>query len=262
MEHLFLFLLLGFSAGILAGLFGVGGGLIVVAALAVIAPKIGVPATHVMHVALATALAGIVFTSLSSGYAHSRRGAVLWPTVRAMLPGLLLGAALGAWLASLVQSDWLKMGVGVFCLLAAWQMWRPRNFNPNAHDAPQGRIVRLAGFVIGTIAAMVGIGGGSLTVPFLIRQHAEPVRAVATSAVCGFPIALASAIAYAFVGRNVSGLPEHTWGFVYLPAALCIAGTSVIAAPFGARLAHSIGGLALKRAFAVFLILIGFTLLW
>ncbi len=259
---LMIYLGVGMAAGLLAGLLGVGGGLIIVAALTWILPTQGVPAEQVMHVALATSLASIIATSLSSTRAHHARGSVMWPTAAWLVPGLLLGGALGAAIADHLSGLVLRLGVAGFCFIAGTQLAlgkaRP---DTEEHPAPRGAGLSAWGVLIGTISALVGIGGGSITVPVLIAHGARPVRAVGTSAACGFAIAVASAAGYAFGGRDATGLPSGSWGYVYLPAAGAIAVASVLIAPLGARLAHRLGGASLKRVFAGFLFLMGVAVL-
>ncbi|KFL36481.1 sulfite exporter TauE/SafE family protein [Arenimonas donghaensis] len=251
------YLALGALAGLLAGLLGIGGGLVLVAALVWLLPGQGVPAEHAVHAALATALASIVLTGLSSARAHHRRGSVLWPTVAWLVPGLLLGGWLGSGLAVRLDGDWLRWLIAGYCGLAAAQMaldW-PRARGERA-DAPRGPGYSLAGGGIGAMSALVGIGGGSMTVPLLVWRGVRPVRAVGTSSACGVAIALAAAAGYGLQSAP-AGLPPGSWGFVFLPAAAGIALASVLAAPLGTRLAHRLSGPALRRVFAAFLALVG-----
>lgn len=261
MSALLWYLALGACAGLLAGLLGVGGGLVLVAALVWLLPQQGVPAESVMHAALATSLASIVLTGLSSTRAHQRRGSVMWASVRWLVPGLLLGGLLGGILAVQLDGDWLRWGVAGFCLLAASQLLfgQPRPA-AQAHE-PRSPGLLAAGGVIGAVSALVGIGGGSMTVPLLIKLGAAPVRAVGSSAACGVAIGLASALSYALNAPAGLIMPEGSWGYVYLPAAAGIALASVSVAPLGARLAHAIGGVALKRVFALLLVLVAVQML-
>jgi uncharacterized protein len=257
-----LYLAVGAAAGVLAGLLGVGGGLIIVAALAFVLPLQGVPGDAVMHVALATSLASILATSLSSTRAHAKRGSVIWTSVWSLVPGLLLGGALGALLASRLPGDVLRVGVAAFCALAGAQLWRGKQApegDPGA--APRGPLLAFAGVAIGALSALVGIGGGSMTVPLLVALGARPVRAVGTSAACGFAIALASAAGFVVGGQDATDLPRGSLGFVYLPAAIGIAVASVLCAPLGAALAHRLRGRQLTRVFAGFLWVMGASLL-
>jgi hypothetical protein len=214
-----------------------------------------------MHAALATSLASIVVTAMASASAHHRRGSVLWPTVGWLLPGVLLGGWLGSGLAARISGDSLRWLVAAYCVVAALQLamgW-PRA-RPAVASSPRGPGLSLAGIAIGALSALVGIGGGSMTVPLLVWRGVPPVRAVGTSSACGVGIGLAAALGYATLGP-VPGMPVGSWGYVVMPAALGIAATSLLAAPFGARLAHRLSGAALKRVFAGFLLLVALALL-
>jgi len=261
MDSLWIFPLLGALAGVLAGLLGIGGGLVLVTALAWLLPLHGVPADAAMHAALASSLASIVLTGLSSTRSHHARGSVLWPSVVWLAPGMLAGAWFGSGLAMALPGVTLKWTVAGFCALVGLQMMFSRT--PEAASAtppPRGPRLTLAGGGIGALSALVGIGGGSLTVPLLVWLGAQPVRAVGTSSACGVLIGIASAAGYALKAPP-GALPEHAIGYVYLPAAIGVAAASVLAAPLGARLAHALSGLALKRVFAVFMWVMGGSLL-
>ena len=253
-----LYPLLGAVAGMLAGLLGVGGGLVLVAALVWLLPLRGVPVEFAMQAALATSLASIVLTALSSARAHARRGSVLWPTVWALLPGLLLGGWLGSLLATHLSGEILRWAVASYCFLAGAQLLlgQPRSHVNGGEDAPRDVVIGVAGLGIGAISALVGIGGGSMTVPLLIWRGVSPVRAVGTSSACGVAIGLASAAGYALHGP-AGGLPQGSLGFVYLPAAIGIALASILTAPLGARLAHRLSGRTLQQVFALFLLAVG-----
>ena len=250
------FLALGAIAGVLAGLLGVGGGLVLVASLAWMLPGLGIPREAAMHAALASSLACIVLTAAASACAHHRRGSVLWPTVRWMVPGLLVGGWLGSGVAVRIDGDVLRWIVAGYCLLAAAQLVFGRTRSPGADGAvapPHGVPMTLAGGLIGAVSAVVGIGGGSMTVPVLVWRGVVPVRAVGTSSACGVAIGLASAIGYALHAPD-GALPQYAWGYVYVPAAIGVAAASMLAAPYGTRLAHRLDGASLKRVFAGFLV--------
>ena len=259
-----LFPLLGLVAGILAGLLGVGGGLVLVAALAWLLPLFGVPPEAAMHAALASSLASIVLTAASSARAHARRGSVLWPTVAWMVPGLLLGAWLGSGVAVKLDAQTLRWIVAGYCLLAAWQTGFGRSRAPadgSEVPAPRGWPMSAAGGGIGVLSALVGIGGGSMTVPLLVWRGIKPVRAVGTSSACGVAIGLAAAVGYALHAPS-GALPAHGIGYVYLPAAIGVAVASVLAAPWGTCLAHRLSGNALRKVFALFLLLVALSVPW
>jgi hypothetical protein len=258
-DQVALFLGTGVAAGVLAGLLGIGGGLIIVAVLVQLLPALGVPTDDVTRVALATALASIIATSVSSSWSHHRRGAVIWRNFLWLSPGLVVGGLLGAQLAGVLPDRVLRWVVGVFCLAMAGRL--AFGGSPAAGgdtDAePKAATLALSGVGIGALSALVGIGGGSMTVPLLIGLGVRPVRAVGTSAACGFPIGVASAVGFVLAGRDAVGLPPNCLGFVYWPGALLVAATSIACAPLGAALAHRLKGATLKRVFAVFLALIG-----
>ncbi|MGN7726846.1 sulfite exporter TauE/SafE family protein [Luteimonas sp. 22616] len=260
LDGFWIFPLLGVIAGVLAGLLGVGGGLILVAALVWVLPLHGIDHDAAMHAALASSMASIVLTAASSAWAHHRRGGVLWPTVVWMAPGLVVGGWLGSLVAVALDGAVLKWGVIGYCLLAAAQMAFGRVRNGGGDVVPAGPGMSAAGVGIGAVSAVVGIGGGSMTVPLLVWRGVAAVRAVGTSSACGVVIGIASATGYAF-NAPAGALPEHAVGYVYLPAAIGVAAASVLAAPLGSRLAHAIGGPALKRVFAVFLVLVAGSLL-
>ena len=261
-EGWWVFPLLGLAAGVLAGLLGIGGGLVLIGALVWLLPAYGVPQEAAMHAALASSLASIVLTASSSARAHHRRGSVLWPTVWWMVPGLLLGGWLGSFVAVALQGEVLRWCVAIYCFLIAAQMGfgGRRGGASDAGVVPTGLPMVAAGGGIGAVSAVVGIGGGSMTVPLLVWRGVVPVRAVGTSSACGIFIGLASATGYA-LHAPAGVLPAHALGYVYLPAAIGIALASVLAAPLGTRLAHAISGAALKRVFAVFMVLVGISVL-
>ena len=249
------FLALGAIAGVLAGLLGVGGGLVLVAALVWLLPTLGIPQEAAMHAALASSLASIVLTATASARAHARRGSVMWPTVAWMVPGLLLGGWLGSGIAVRVDDDVLRYIVAGYCFLAALQLLlggTRKGVDGNTASPPRGAPMSLAGVVIGAVSAVVGIGGGSMTVPLLVWRGVAPVHAVATSSACGVAIGLSAACSYASAPGAI-GMPDGSLGYVFLPAALGTVLTSLPMAPLGARLAHRIDGATLKRIFAGFL---------
>ena len=244
---------LGVLAGLLAGLLGVGGGLVLVGALALLLPAQGVPPAIAMQAALATSLASVIVTAAASASAHARRGAVLWAHAAWLLPGLLLGAWIGRRFATTIDGRSLRWFVVGYCLLAALQLALdlPRARVAAATRAPGPGLVA-AGSVIGAVSAVVGIGGGSMTVPLLVWRGVAPVQAVATSSACGVAIGLSAACSYASAPGAI-GMPDGSLGYVFLPAALGTVLTSLPVASLGARLAHRVDGTTLKRIFAGFL---------
>ena len=260
MEVVIIYLLLGAFAGLVAGLLGVGGGLIIVPVLVFIFTGQGVAEHLIVHLAVGTSLATIVFTSISSVRAHHQHGAVLWPVFWQLTPGIVIGAWLGALFADVLASDQLRRFFGVFELLVAIQM--TFNVKPRPHRQLPGRAGMVgAGSVIGAISAIVGIGGGTMTVPFLVWCNVAMRKAVATSSACGLPIAVAGATGFIVTGWNAVELPAYSSGYVYWPAFAGIEIASILSAPLGARLAHRLPAAQLKRIFAVLLYILGLRML-
>lgn len=258
--ELLLYLLLGAAAGVLAGLFGVGGGLIIVPVLVLSFAAQGFEPAVLTHLAVGTSLATIVFTSINSVLEHHRRGAVRWPVFAWMALGILFGAALGAATATTIQGEMLQKIIGVFAIAVALQM--ALDLRPRASRAVPGKPgLTLAGGVIGWASAIFGIGGGSLSVPFLSWRSVPMQQAVATSAACGLPIAVAGASSFIWLGWHNPQLPEWSLGFVYLPALVGIASSSMFFARVGARLAHRLSPRVLKRLFALLLFSVGLSFL-
>ena len=250
-----LYLALGAFAGVLAGLLGVGGGLVIVPMLTFIFTAQGLPAEHILHLALGTSLASIMFTSVSSQRAHHARGAVDWLVVRRISPGIMAGTFFGSWVAAQLSTRFLKIFFVIFLFYVAIQMLL--NIRPKPHRQLPGRTAMFGvGGVIGGISSLVGIGGGSMSVPFLIWCNVTMHNAIGTSAAIGFPIALAGAAGYLVNGLSVT-LPPHSLGFIYLPALIGVAAASIVTAPLGARLAHSLPLGGLKKLCALLLIVMG-----
>lgn len=250
-----MYLALGAFAGVLAGLLGVGGGLVIVPVLTFIFTAQHLPETHILHLALGTSLASIMFTSISSLRAHDGRGAVDWAVVRRISAGIVVGTFAGSWVAAQLSTDALKVFFVVFLYYVATQMLL--NIKPKPHRQLPGLAgMSGVGGLIGAVSSLVGIGGGSMTVPFLVWCNVGIHRAIGTSAAVGFPIAVAGAAGYIVNGLSAD-LPRYSLGFVYLPALVGVALASIVTAPFGARLAHSLPIDKLKKIFACLLIVMG-----
>jgi uncharacterized protein len=219
------------------------------------------PREHMVHIAVATAMATIVFTSASSVRAHNLHGAVLWPVVWALAPGILLGSQGGPMIVSGMSTAVLASVFAVFAAFSAVQMLWGREPKPT-RELP-GRIgLFSAGAGIGLLASMVGAGGAFITVPFLERCNVRIHNAVATSAAIGFPLAVSGTFGFVLAGMRQSGLPEYSVGFVYLPALACIAAASMLTAPFGARMSHRLPVKNLKRVFACMLFGVAGFMIW
>ncbi|BCS52614.1 sulfite exporter TauE/SafE family protein [Geobacter sp. SVR] len=250
-----LYLATGACAGVLAGLLGVGGGLVIVPMLTFIFTSQGLPTAHILHLALGTSLASILFTSASSIRAHHGRDAVNWQTVRRITPGILIGTLAGTWVAAQLSTGFLKVFFAGFQYFVAIQLLL--DIKPTPHrQLPGDMAIFGVGSLIGVISSLVGIGGGTMSVPFMIWCNTPLRTAIGTSAAIGFPIALAGAAGYVINGLSTH-LPDHSLGFVHLPALAGIVTASMLTAPFGARLAHSLPIGGLKKAFALLLLVMG-----
>jgi uncharacterized membrane protein YfcA len=261
MSDLLLLLASGALAGTVAGLLGIGGGVIIVPTIALVFEHQGQDPAVIMHVAIGTSLATIVMTSLSSIRAHQRRGAILWPVFRTITPGILLGGLLGAVVADLIPGETLKIVFALFILVVAAQMASGLATRPHRTLPPPAGMLAV-GSVIGGISALMGVGGGSMSVPFLTWCNVGVRNAVATSAAIGLPIALAGTAGFVISGWGAPGRPELSLGYVNLPAFLGIVVASTATAPLGAWLAHRVPELLLKRIFAVLLTVISLRLLF
>ncbi len=249
------YLALGLVAGVIAGLLGVGGGLVMVPFLTWAFLEQGFPAAYNIHMALGTSLAIIVLTSMSSVRAHHMHDAVRWEAVRRIAPGIVLGTMVGAFAAAHLPDRGLKWFFTFFMVYAATQMLF--GFKPAAHrELPGWAGMTAAGGVIGLVSSWVGIGGGTLSVPFLSWCNVRFQEAIGTSAAIGFPIAVSGAVGFALSGQHATGLPEYSAGFVYLPAMAAVAAGSVVSAPWGASLTHRLPVARLKRIFAGLLYLL------
>ncbi len=258
--ELLTYLLTGAVAGLMAGLLGIGGGLIIVPALALLFASQGFAAETLMHFAVGTSLATIIPTSIASLLAHHRRGSVHWVVVRGLVPGIVLGALAGAWLARQVSSPGLAMLFGVFEILVGVHLLI--GLQAGAHRSLPGVAgLGVAGAVIGAVSAILGIGGGTLSVPFLLWNRVDIRTAVGTAATCGLPIAIAGSVGFAISGWSAVEQPGLNTGFIYWPAVFLIALASVPLAPVGARLAHYLPRKTLQRVFALLLVLVGMKML-
>ena len=251
-----LYLAVGLFAGFLAGLLGVGGGLVIVPVLTFVFTAQHFPEAHALHIALGTSLASIMFTSISSFRAHHTHGAVNWHIVRAITPGIVTGTLLGTVLAAHLTTAFLKIFFVIFLFYVATQMLL--DIRPKAHRQLPGVLGMFgAGNVIGGVSSLVGIGGGTLSVPFMTWCNIKMHEAIGTSAAIGFPIAVAGAVGYVANGLAVKELPLLSLGYVYLPALLGVVAASMFTAPLGAKLAHRLPVQKLKKIFAMLLYVLG-----
>lgn len=255
-----IYLITGAFVGLAAGLLGIGGGLIIVPVLAT-ALTYFIDTSQVVHIAIATSLATILITSLSSAYAHHKHGAVRWDVVKMLVVGVLVGAFIGGWVSQYIASNTLSKLFGVLELLIALNMLLALKPNPS-RELPGWFGNTVVGIVIGKLSSIVGIGGGTLTTPYLVWNNVSMHQAIATSTAVSLPVALAGTIGYILAGLQATDLPAYTTGYIYWPAFLGIILASVFTAPIGAKLAHKLPVKVLKRAFGVFLLLLAIKMLF
>lgn len=261
MTAFLVFLLLGAYVGFLAGLLGIGGGFTIVPVLMEVFAWQGVAVHDQLPLAIGTSAASIVFTAMASVRAHHKRGAVVWPIVVAMAPGLVVGSLIGPQIASALPMRVMSAIFGAFTLLTAVRMARPKPVTATRH-LPGKPAMFGVGLGIGVLAGMVGTGGAFLAVPFMTRCNVKVHSAVATSAAIGWPVAAASAIGFMYAGWHAADLPQHSVGYVYLPALGGIVVMSMLLAPLGARVAHATSVAGLRKVFAVMLTLLGLWMTW
>jgi len=254
-------LAMGTFGGFAAGLLGIGGGMVLVPFITMIFTARGFADELVVHMAIATALGVILFTSMSSVRAHHKHGAVLWPVVRLLAPGILIGSWIGPWIGKQMNTSVLAFFFGCFVAFSATQMLIGKK--PTAARELPGRAgMFVTGGLIGILSGLVGAGGGFVSVPFMTRCNVRIHNAVATSAALGFPIALSGTLSNVFYGWGEPGLPAWSLGFVYLPALAIIVLASVTMAPLGARTAHKMPVRQLQRIFAVILYALAAYMFW
>lgn len=262
------YLATGVVAGLLAGLFGIGGGLVIVPALIYVFTVQNVPEAALTHICIGTSLATIIVTSISSLRSHNSRGAVNWQVWKRMAPGLIIGSLIGAGIASVIHGKPLQAIIGVGAFLVGLKMLFMKNKTLEDNDltklpSPVGQTS--VGGIIGMVSAIFGIGGGTLTVPILSHYGLKIQHAVGTSAACGLPIAVSGAIGFLGFGQFVDvavreALPQGVFGFIHIYAFVCVSLASFFTARVGAKLAHKLPAATLKKAFAVLMLIVGLKL--
>jgi len=252
----------GIIAGVIAGLLGVGGGIVIVPVLEWAFELLGVPAEIRMHLAVGTSLAIIIPTSISSARAHYARDAVDVDIARRWSPFIVLGTVIGIFIASRVEGTVLTGVFGVVALIVAIKMILPFDGRTLTAEVPRSALTAMIPTTIGTISTMMGIGGGSLTVVTLTLMSQSIHRAVGTSALFGLVISVPAAIGFVYAGWGNEMLPPGSVGFVNLIGFVLIAPTTVLAAPLGARIAHSLSRRTLGFSFGIFLLLVSVRMIW
>ncbi|MDP2027732.1 sulfite exporter TauE/SafE family protein [Sulfuriferula sp.] len=261
MTLIVLYLGLGVFAGLLGGMLGVGGGIVVVPALIWIFKQEGVQPDVLTHLAIGTSLAVIIFTSLSAIRAQQKRGAIDWAVVRLLVPSTLIGGLVSGYLAGFIPAEMLKMIFSIFLLAVSLQLLT--KWQPASHwTLPGPKALWGVGLGIGSLSAMMGIGGGTISVPFLHACNVDMKRAIAISSTLGFPIALFGAAGFVLSGWHHTALPAWSFGYVDLPALLAVGATSMIVAPLGVRLAHHLPVARLKRVFGMLLLVVALQMLF
>jgi len=247
---------LGICTGFLAGLLGIGGGMIMVPFITIMLSQRGVSPDLAVKMAIATSMATIIFTSVSSVRAHHKRGAVRWDLVKGLAPGIVLGGAIASMgVFAFLKGSSLAVFFGLFVGFSATQMFLDKKPAPTRQIPGTVGLVG-AGGVIGFFSGLVGAGGGFISVPFMAWCNVAIHNAVATSAALGFPIAVANVAGYVFSAMSVQGLPDDAFGYIWIPALVIIAACSVFTAPLGAKAAHNLPVKKLKRVFASILYLL------
>ena len=254
-------LALGALVGFLAGLLGIGGGMSLVPLLTILFTAWNFPSAHIVHMAVATATATMVFTAMSSARAHQRKGAVLWQVVAAMGPGVVVGSLVGPQVASALPTRPFAAMFGAFTWFAASRVAFGKT-QVDDRELPGKAGLFGVGAGIGAIASMVGAGGAFLSVPFLGRHNVKIHDAVGTSAALGLPIAVAATLGFVVAGLREADLPAGSIGYVYVPAMAVIVVASMLAAPVGASAAHRWPPMKLRRAFAALLVTLGAYMFW
>lgn len=257
---LLLYIALGIATGLLTGLLGIGGGLIIVPGLLFIFKLNGIPEVFWMHLAAGTSLSIIVLTACSSALAYHRNGDIAWRLLWFLLPGMVLGVIAGVIGSSLLESSLLIMIFGIFLIAVSFQIFFAISPYPVQRE-PHFYFFSMAGFLIGCLSGLLGVGGGSITIPFLLYCRVPLRRALGTSIACIMPVALVGAVSAMWIGKSSVPLP-YTIGYVYWPAVLIISLIGMIFAQIGERIGRHVPVVYLRRTFAVFLFFGGLKMLW
>jgi uncharacterized membrane protein YfcA len=256
-----LYLMIGALAGTMAGLLGVGGGMVVIPALMAVFIHFDIiPTIYVMHMAVGTSLAAMIVTATSALHAYNKRGSVRWDLVRQLLPGLLVGAMIGAFLAQDMSSYYLQISFSAFLLFVAFRLFFAK-YNDTSARLPSRLTATCVASTIGVLSSILGTGSGTMLIPFMLRYQVNLQVAAGTTMACGIGIGIVAAVSFMLLGMSVVELSWST-GYIYWPAFLGITLTSMLFAPMGAALAHKLSATLLKRVLAVSLVLIAIDMLY
>lgn len=259
MLEIILFLLVGVLSGFIAGLFGVGGGLIIVPALLFLL-HLDVDYAYLMHTAVATSLAIIIFTSISSFYAHNKYRNIIWPVFFKILPTILIGAYIGAFISQYMSFDFMRNLFAIFEITVAVIIW----FNIRAKNNIKNMsywLFSAVGYIIGFLSSIIGIGGGTISTPFFVYNNIAVKNAIAISATLGIPISIAGSIGFIVAGSDID-INQYSLGYINLKALITISLASVLFAPLGAKVANIVENKKLRKFFAIFLAFLGFRIMF
>ena len=261
MEWWIVYLLMGLFVGFFAGLLGIGGGLILVTLMVYMFTVQGFPADRLLHLALGTSIASIVFTSISSLRAHHKHGAVRWDILRIAVPGLIAGTLFGTFVADQLKSKYLAIFFVIFVYYSAVQMFA--NVKPKPTRQLPGKAgMTVVAIIVGIISSLVGVGGGVMTIPLMSLCNVPMRQTIGTSAALGLPIAIAGTVGFVVTGLGKDHLPPLSVGYVYLPALVGIVIGTFVTVPWGAKAAHTLPVTTLKKIFAVILFVLASKMLW
>lgn len=261
MEWWIVYLLMGLFVGFFAGLLGIGGGLILVTLMVYMFTVQEFPADRLLHLALGTSIASIVFTSISSLRAHHKHGAVRWDILRIAVPGLIAGTLFGTFVADQMKSKYLAIFFVIFVYYSAVQMFA--NVKPKPTRQLPGKIgMTVVAIIVGIVSSLVGVGGGVMTIPLMSLCNVPMRQTIGTSAALGLPIAIAGTVGFIVTGLGKDHLPPLAVGYVYLPALVGIVIGTFVTVPWGAKAAHTLPVTTLKKIFAVILFILATKMLW
>lgn len=261
MDWWIVYLLMGLFVGFFAGLLGIGGGLILVTLMVYMFTVQEFPADRLLHLALGTSIASIVFTSISSLRAHHKHGAVRWDILRIAVPGLIAGTLFGTFVADQMKSKYLAIFFVIFVYYSAVQMFA--NVKPKPTRQLPGKIgMTVVAIIVGIVSSLVGVGGGVMTIPLMSLCNVPMRQTIGTSAALGLPIAIAGTVGFIVTGLGKDHLPPLTVGYVYLPALVGIVIGTFVTVPWGAKAAHTLPVTTLKKIFAVILFILATKMLW
>jgi uncharacterized membrane protein YfcA len=254
------YLVIGAIAGVLGGLLGIGGGVITVPLLLILFPYLGFPQAYLMHMSIATSLAAMIFNTAASTMAHNKRHAVLWSVFWKLVPGLVIGSIIGAWIATWLSGELLEIVFGIFLLLLALHFYLKKAINTEKHQLPHPILLNALTGSIGAISNILGIGGGSMTVPLLTHFKMKDKNAIGTSAATTLVTTTLGAISYLILGWGDVQSPS-TFGLINIPAFLSLGLAAFVTAPYGAKLTQQIDPAKVRKIFAIVLAITGLSLI-